>query len=73
MIIDFQWNTTKYVKHEGADVEKLPSNYYTAHGQRTLKKHEMFGLCVVNLFFVTLRPTYDFFGFKTRKRAERDR
>ena len=33
----------------------------------------MFGLCVVNLFFVTLSSTYDCFGFKTRKRAERDR
>ena len=52
MIIDFQWNTTKYDKHEGADVEKLPSNYYIAHVQRTLKT-QTFGLCVVNLFFVT--------------------
>ena len=33
----------------------------------------MFGLCVVNLFFVTLSSTYDCFGFKTRKRVERDR
>ena len=33
----------------------------------------MFGVCVVNLFFVTLSSTYDFLGFKTRKRAERDR
>ena len=57
MIIDFQWNTTKYDKHEGADVEKLPSNYYIAHGQRTLKT-QAFGLCVVNLFFVTLSSTY---------------
>ena len=44
MIIDCQWNLTKYDKNEEADVEKLPLNYCTAHEQKTLKSQNVWYL-----------------------------
>ena len=66
MIIDFQRNTTKYDKHEGVDINKTAIKLLHCPRAKNGKNTKC-------LFFVTLRPTYDFFGFKTRKWAERDK
>ena len=50
MIIDFQWNTTKYDKHEDVDINKTAIKLLHCPRAKNGKNTKC-------LFFVTLRPT----------------